>query len=490
MRRSGILLIVLLAFTGSLVAPAQSAEPVTPKSARQALHKAVRFFREKVSADGGYLWRYSHDLSLREGEGKAERGTSWVQPPGTPVVGEGLLRAWMTCDDPVLRAAAIDAGHHLVSGQLLSGGWDYRIETDPKRRQGYAYRTGGNPKGRNRTTLDDNTTQSALTYLMHLDRALGYRDRRVHESVEFALGALIRAQFPNGAWPQRYESFPDPKQFPVKRASYPETWSRTFPKKRYYTFYTFNDNSIADVVRVMIEAHEIYGEVRYRKAAERAGDFILLAQMPDPQPAWAQQYDLDMHPAWARKFEPPSITGGESQGVMRTLIYLYQKTGREDFLAAVPKALNYLKSSEIAPGRLARFYELKTNRPLYFTRKYELVYTDDDLPTHYGFQIGSSLKSIEASWRRAGRIGKLKPVDASRPPKVSPRKLTASVRRRAQDAVDSLDDRGAWVEMGELRYQAGGRRPARVISTRTFVRHIQALAEFLSAAAASPGDGR
>ena len=40
--------------------------------------------------------------------------------------------------------------------------------------------------------------------------------------------------------------------------------------------------------------------------AERAGDFILAAQMPEPQPAWAQQYDAAMHPAWARKFEPAS----------------------------------------------------------------------------------------------------------------------------------------------------------------------------------------
>jgi len=478
MFRHWILALALWGLTGS---PAAAAEPLTRSSARAALHKAVGFFREKVSADGGYLWRYSHDLKRREGEEKASPGTSWVQPPGTPTVGEGLLAAWLTCGDSVLRDAAVHAGHHLVSGQLRSGGWDYRIETDLERRKNYAYRIGFNPKGRNRTTLDDNTTQSALRFLMHLDRALGYQDMQVHESVEYALGALIKAQFPNGAWSQRYEEFPDAKKFPVRRASYQETWSRTFPKKRYYTFYTFNDNSIADVVRTMIEAREIYGKARYQAAAEKAGDFILLAQMPDPQPAWAQQYDLDMHPAWARKFEPPSITGGESQGVMRTLIYLYQKTGRKDFLDAVPRALNYLKSSEIAEGRLARFYELKTNRPLYFTRMYQLVYTDDDLPTHYGFQVGSKLASIEAAWRRAKRDGPLEPVDASRVARPKPRKLTAAVKNRAAVAVNSMDARGAWVEMGELRYQGNGREKTRVISTQTFVRHITSLAEYLAA---------
>ncbi len=476
MARHWFLVATLLGTTAS-AAPAQDA--LTPQSARAALHKAVGFFRNKVSAEGGYLWRYSHDLKRREGEGRAGRGTSWVQPPGTPTVGEGLLEAWLTCGDPTLRSAAVDAGHHLVNGQLLSGGWDYRIETDPAKRKTYAYRIAGNPEGRNRTTLDDNTTQSALRFLMHLDRALGYRDKQVHFAVEYALDALIKAQFPNGAWPQRYEEFPDAKKFPVRKASYQAKWSRTFPQQRYYSFYTFNDNSIADVVKTMIEAREIYGKLKYQVAAEKAGDFILLAQMPDPQPAWAQQYDLQMHPAWARKFEPPSVCGGESQGVMRTLIFLYRKTGREDFLEAVSRALKYLKASEISQGRLARFYELKTNRPLYFTMKYELVYTDTDLPTHYGFQVGSKLDSIESAWRQAKRVGPSRPLDASRLATRKRRKLTPAISRRALAAITAMDSRGAWVEMGELRHQGGGREKARIISTQTFVGHIGALAAYL-----------
>ena len=476
-------MIVAIVLQGWLVSAVAVAEPITRRNAQAALHKAVNFFRKTVSAEGGYLWRYSHDLKRREGEGKAGPGTTWVQPPGTPTVGEGLLGAWLTCGDPVLRDAAVHAGHHLVRGQPRSGGWDYRIETEPARRRNYAYRIDGNPEGRNRTTLDDNTTQSALRFLMHLDRGLDYKDQPVHSAVEYALDALIKAQFPNGAWSQRYESFPDPKKFPVRKASYQKTWSRPFPKKRYYTFYTFNDNSIADVVRTMIEAREIYGRKKYQAAAEKAGDFILSAPMPDPQPAWAQQYDLDMHPAWARKFEPPSVTGGESQGVMRTLIFLYQKTGRKDFLNAVPRALNYLKKSAISKGKLARFYELKTNRPLYFTRKYQLVYTDDDLPTHYGFQVTSGLDSIEAAWRRAKRDGQLKAVDASAAPRRKRPKLTAAITERAQEAVDSMDARGAWVELDRLRYQGDGNRDKKVpvISTQVFVRHIGSLAAYIAA---------
>lgn len=69
-------------------------EPVTRQEAAQALRKAVEFFHSEVSCQGGYLWRYSGDLALREGEGKASRTMVWVQPPGTPTVGQACLEAY------------------------------------------------------------------------------------------------------------------------------------------------------------------------------------------------------------------------------------------------------------------------------------------------------------------------------------------------------------------------------------------------------------
>src|SRR5690606_27390840 len=141
----------------------------------------------------------------------------------------------------------------------------------------------------------------------------------------------------------------------------------------------------------MLLAWDIYGDERYLQAAKRGGDFFLLAQLPEPQPGWAQQYDHDMHPAWARKFEPPAVTGGESQGVMQTLMLLYRRTGDDRYLKPIPRAIAYYRSSLLPDGRLARFYELKTNRPLYFTKDYQLTYDDGDMPTHYGFKSTSRL---------------------------------------------------------------------------------------------------
>ena len=56
-----------------------------------------------------------------------------------------------------------------------------------------------------------------------------------------------------------------------------------------------------DVIEMLFFAADVYGDDRYRAAALRAADFLLLAQMPEPQPAWAQQYDENMHPCWARQ---------------------------------------------------------------------------------------------------------------------------------------------------------------------------------------------
>lgn len=180
--------------------PASAAEPPTKDEAVRALHKAVEFFRTEVSASGGYLWRYSDDLARREGENQASKTMAWVQPPGTPTVGGAYLFAYEAIGDRYYLEAARETAQALVLGQLKSGGWDYLIEFDPKARAKYAYRVGGGSgKAKNVTTLDDNTTQAALRFLMHVDKALEFKDEQIHESVEFALLSLLQAQYPNGA---------------------------------------------------------------------------------------------------------------------------------------------------------------------------------------------------------------------------------------------------------------------------------------------------
>jgi PelA/Pel-15E family pectate lyase len=415
-----------------------------------------------------------------------------VQRDGTPLVGMAYLDAYAATRDPYYLEAARDVARALVRGQYCSGGWDYFIEFEKQKRAEFPYRADGacaplaKPRPERRTTLDDNVTQAALRLLMRVDRELGFKDAEIHDAALFALDSLAKAQYSNGAWPQRYSRFPDAADHPVRPASYPESWTRVWPGADYVAHYTFNDDSVVDMIDAMLEASRIYREPRYRASAEKGGAFILLAQMPEPQPGWAQQYDRDMHPAWARRFEPPSVTGGEARSVMRGLLLLYRETGERKYLEPLPRALAYYRRSLLpptdtpsemrrraCPGRapcLARFAELRTNRPLYVTKGtrlttpehgvsnvdgYELSYSDASVITHYAVLVsGAWVEDLEREYQRLVTGA---PVSLERPDRLrglSPwnaqpaRAALPDARVRA--IVDALDARGAWVEEGSI----------------------------------------
>lgn len=460
---------VVISLLVSLSAFAPAGEDLSREAAAAALRKAAEFFRTQVATEGGYLWRYSDDLSKRQGEGTATATMIWVQPPGTPAVGMAFLAAHEATGDAYYLDAARQAACALVRGQLRSGGWDYSIDFNPKNRKKFAYRADEGSAGKNVTTLDDDTTQAALRLLMRVDKALEFKDAQIHEAAEFALNSLLKAQYPNGAWPQRYDQFPEPEKFPVKAASFPESWEREYKKQDYRGHCTLNDNTLADMISTMLEAARIYNEPTYRAAAEKGGGFILLAQLPEPQPAWAQQYDAEMRPAWARKFEPPAVTGGESQGAMRTLLMLYRETGDKKYLEPLPRAIAYLRKSRLPEGRLARFYEMGTNKPLYFTRDYKLTYDDADMPTHYSFKVSDGVDRIAADYER---LKALDPAELQKPEKNAPPKLIPALAARAQSVAAALDDKGRWLDK---------KNKDRVIECRTFIHNVGTLSEYLAA---------
>jgi hypothetical protein len=191
------------------------------------------------------------------------------------------------------------------------------------------------------------------------------------------------------------------------------------------------------------------------------GEFLLLARLPEPQPAWAQQYDAQMRPAWARKFEPPAVTGGESQDVLEALLDLHEATRDPRLLEPISPALAYLRKSLLPDGRLARFYETHSNRPLWLAKDYRVVYTDDDLPTHYGFKVESRLDEIERD---------LELVRAGRP------RVRKSSAAEAKRAIETLDAKGRWVEAESPKR---GVPAGAWIRSATFIRRVEALCDFL-----------
>jgi hypothetical protein len=229
-------------------------------------------------------------------------------------------------------------------------------------------------------------------------------------------------------------------------------------------------------------AHGIYRDDRFRRALERLGAFLLLAQMPEPQPAWAQQYTFDMHPAWARKFEPPAVAGSESEDVVETLVFLHGVTGDRRLLDAAAPALAWMRRSLLPDGRLARFYELRTNRPLYLTRDtYELTHQDDRLPTHYSFAKRPRLEALERHLAAAREGTTTAETDPS----------LETLRRDAERIVEALDDEGRWLATDDGKPWPAGRAVTgdadgdAVISSRVFSRNLARLAAFVTAARAA-----
>jgi len=459
----------LLVTVASMLLAVGQGTPKLSDQARDALKKAATYYRTQVARHGGYVYYTSADLKERWGEGKAAPDQVWVQPPGTPTVGMAYLRAYVATKDPYYLDAARETAEALVYGQLQSGGWTNQITFGSGARVG-KYRNGKGGSW-NASSLDDGQTQSALVMLMRADEALGFKHAAIHEAAEYGLSALLKAQFPNGAFPQVWQGPVEAK--PVVKARFPEyDWRMEGRVKNYWDYYTLNDGLAGSVSEVLVEAHRVYKDAKYKAALEKLGDFLILAQMPDPQPAWCQQYSYEMAPIWARKFEPPAVTGWESQDVLETLLAIARQTGQKKFLEPIPRALEYLKKSLLPDGRLARYYELRTNRPLYMTDRYELTYDDSGVPGHYGWKQPSRLDAIEKAY------GEVKSGKGAAPAPAGPSE--ADVRR----VLGELDDQGRWVSTyaGEgLVGQPTFARSFQYLSSAVFARNVAVLSDALSA---------
>lgn len=467
-----IILCALLAFTsGCRSVPDRE----LPAQANAAMRTAATYYHSNVASHGGYVYYYTPDLSQRWGEGRATRDQIWIQAPGTPTVGMAYLKAYAATGDEFYLNAAKDAANALVWGQLVSGGWNNHIEFNLGRLLQMLYR--GEEEGHGTTSLDDGQTQAAIKFMIHMDHALLFKNEKVHKSAMTALEALLAAQFPNGAFPQGWTGPSDPH--PVVQASYPDyDWRTEGRIKEYWLMYTLNDNVIGYIAETLADAWRIYKDERYLAALKGIGDFLLLAQMPDPQPAWAQQYSYDMKPIWARRFEPPAIAGHESQEAMLTLLFIYEATGDSKYLKPIPDALAYLKRSLLPDGTLSRFYELQSNKPLYMIseqREYSMTYEDADLPSHYGWKFPSRLDMIE--WRYSEAKGSSKP--AATP-------AFFDLEDQVREIIHGMDDQGRWITLstgeriiGQPNWQWQKGFPH--ISSDVFSRNMETLSAYLIA---------
>jgi hypothetical protein len=277
----------------------------------------------------------------------------------------------------------------------------------------------------------------------------------------------------------------DPREYPVQPARFPRDYPREYPKTNYMGYYTFNDNTHRDCVMTLLEAAKRTGRAEYRTAALRGGDFLLLAQLPEPQPVWAQQYNAQLEPAWARAFEPPSVCSGESVGVLRLLVDLHLETGEEKYLAPIPRALAWFERSAIAPGLWARMYELRTNTPIYGDRDGKIKYRVEDLSeerqTGYSWKGDYGVIGARRHYedvQAAGRAAILARRQAAEEKAKTPAARAARAKTlepRVRTILAALDAEGRWLGSG------GRRSRAEQITTMAYIANLRVLCDYLEA---------
>ena len=468
-----------------LLLAVSSLQAVDRATVEAAAAQAVDYATQHLADYGGYLWWYRTDLQEQAGEGSpVPRGTIWVQPPGTPTVGEALLRLAQVTGDQRYLDAAVKAGEALAWGQLASGGWFAYVQFDQPTLDALHYRhdweRDGKPSGkrRNTSTYDDDITQSALRFLLKLDRQLHASNAAIHHAVGVGLAALVETQHPNGGWTQVFTEAPDPSE-PVLQASFPETWRERPSGASYWFHFTLNDGVLQQNVTTLYLAADLLDSQRCRAAATKAGDFLLRAQLPAPQPVWAQQYDQQMHPAWARKFEPPAASSWETMMSLETLLEIWLRTGDAKYRQAMDPALAWLDQVRLKDGPWARFYELQTNRPLYLTSDYKLTYDDSDTPAHYGFKqdLAARLEQV----RNQLKLGRDKLVAQRAHTPTAPERQArlAELEPRVAEALASLDAQGRWVTVQTSLKGKALPQPREILDMQVLVDHLNLLAEYL-----------
>jgi PelA/Pel-15E family pectate lyase len=187
----------------------------------------------------------------------------------------------------------------------------------------------------------------------------------------------------------------------------------------YYSHITYNDDATINALELLRDVSQARAPFKFadsqrrkraRDAVQRGIAVILKTQIHQDGTltVWCAQHDeVTLEPAWARAYEPPSLSGDESVGIVEFLMSI--ESPSPQVIASVEGAVSWFRSVEMhgqrlesvkredgrterllvpdphAPPLWARFYELGTNRPLYMDR---------DSKPHYDYsQIGYERRS-------------------------------------------------------------------------------------------------
>lgn len=284
-------------------------------------------------------------------------------------------------------AEAMRIAANLLVYQRDVGGWDKNIDMamplgTTERAQ--LDKEKGDPEAH--STIDNDATYTQMRYLAKVYTAT--KDARFAASFRRGLEYLLKAQYPNGGWPQFY---------PLRDG--------------YWSHITYNDDAMVGVLETLRDIAARRPDYTFLSDAERARaklaidkavECILKTQVVQQGKltVWCAQHDEQtLAPAKARAYELPSLSGAESVGIVQFLMGIEKPS--PEVVKAVEAAVVWFRASKItgikivhkpapgtpkgyddtvvedssAPPLWARFYELGTNRPIFSGRDSVVKYT-------------------------------------------------------------------------------------------------------------------
>jgi PelA/Pel-15E family pectate lyase len=308
-------------------------------------------------------------------------------------------------DEWYASAEALRIADNLILYQRSSGGWPKNIDmAKPLSESNKAALLRDLVK--TDSTIDNGATHTQLVFLARVYTA--QHQERHRESFLKGLDYLLKAQYANGGWPQFYPDL-----------------------SGYYKHITYNDDAMIGVMKLLRDvaaAKPVYKFVdegrraRAASAVEKGIECILKTQVVvnGKRTVWGAQHDeVTLAPAPARKFEPVSLSGGESVGIVRFLMSI--KDPSPAVIDAIESAITWFKQSqlqgikwiEVSNDRVvvpdpeggsiwARFYEIGTNRPIFVGRdgvvKYSVAEIEHERRTGYNWYVDAPAKLLQKDY--------------------------------------------------------------------------------------------
>ena len=307
-------------------------------------------------------------------------------------------------DDWYGSVEAREIAGHVIGYQTDSGGWPKNLDMTR------APATGGSSDG---ATIDNHATTTQLWLLGRV--VVAQPDvAAARKAVERGIDYLLAAQYANGGWPQFY---------PLREG--------------YYSHITYNDGAMIDVLsvlRAVAEGRPPFGWVdEGRRAAaassvQRGVECILRTQVRvnGQLTVWCAQHDREtLAPAPARRFEPASLSGAESVGILEFLMTLPDPTS--EMVEAIESGVAWLRTARLEGFRIdrpalpsgrrdqvlvpdpagvvwARFYDLQTQRPIFAGRDAvvheTLTAVEEERRVGYAYYGTWALTLLERSYPR------------------------------------------------------------------------------------------